>query len=137
MHQEELTVSTEGYADVKNITDPINSFLKKIDGEAGLLTASIPGATAGITTIEFESGCVADLQAALEEIAPADAHYEHNKKWGDGNGFSHLRAALLGPEVTLPFKNGELQTGTWQQVVVVDCDNRSRQRQVLLSALVG
>ncbi len=134
MEQSEIKISTSGYADVKDLSGPINSFLSKVGGE-GLLTVSVPGATAGVTTIEYESGCIADLQEALEEIAPADAHYEHNKKWGDGNGFSHLRAALLGPGVTLPFKDGELQTGTWQQVVVVDCDNKSRERRILLSAL--
>lgn len=104
-------------------------------GGSGLLNITVPGSTAGVTTIEYESGCVSDLQRALDEIAPQDRKYEHNEAWGDGNGFSHLRSALLGPSITLPFKEGQLQTGTWQRVVLVDNDNRSRDREVLLTTL--
>lgn len=133
MDQEKITISTEGFSAVVDLTDPIESFLSSTR-EEGLLSIFVPGSTAGVTTIEYEQGCVQDLQEALEEIAPQDEPYEHNKKWGDGNGFSHLRAALLGPGVTVPFRNNSLQTGTWQQVVLVDCDNRPRDRDVLLTA---
>ncbi len=133
--QSKLTVSTEGFSDVVDLTEPIERFLEDMTGD-GLLSVFVPGSTAGVTTIEYESGCVRDLRDALEELAPEDGTYEHNKKWGDGNGFSHLRAALLGPEVTVPFRDGTLQTGTWQQVVLVDCDNRPRERDVLLTAVL-
>lgn len=130
--QVELTVSTEGFADVHDLTPRIDRF---VDGRgSGLVNVFVPGSTAGVTTLEHESGCIQDLQRALEEIAPRERTYAHNETWGDGNGFSHLRAALLGPAVTLPYRDGRLQNGTWQQVVLVDCDNRSRERRVLLTA---
>jgi len=131
--QVELVVETDGFADVHDLTPRIQDFLE--GRGSGLVCAFVPGSTAGVTTLEYESGCVHDLQRALEEIAPRDRTYEHNRKWGDGNGFSHLRAALLGPGVTAPFRSGRLQTGSWQQVVLVDCDNRPRERRVLLTAL--
>lgn len=133
-HQTELTVSTGGFSEVHDLTEPVETFLSDTDG-SGLLNVTIPGSTAGVTTIEYESGCVKDLQDALESIAPEEDTYQHNEKWGDGNGFSHLRSALLGPSVTLPFASNGLQTGTWQQVVLVDNDNRPRERNVLLTAL--
>lgn len=134
--QKQLTVSTNGFSEVHDLSDPINQFLQDVEG-AGLLNVAVPGSTASVTTIEYESGCVQDLQEALETIAPQNDTYKHNEKWGDGNGFSHLRSALMGPSLTLPFKKGELQNGTWQQVVLVDNDNRSRERDVLLTALVS
>lgn len=134
MNQKQLSIETEGFSDVIDLTEPIGEFLEDKEGD-GLLCVSIPGSTASVTTIEFESGCVQDLKQALEEIAPADKTYKHNEKWGDGNGFSHLRGSLMGPSVTLPYQNGELQTGTWQQVILVDHDNRSRNRDVILTAI--
>ena len=132
--QTTLEIETDGFSQVIDLSEEISLFLAEIDGR-GLLNVAVPGSTAGVTTIEYESGCIEDLQRALEEIAPQDQEYKHNEAWGDGNGFSHLRAALLGPAVTLPFQDGQLQTGTWQQVVLVDHDNRSRNREVLLSVL--
>ncbi len=132
--QKELTISTDGFSDVHNLTDPIDNFLDEIGG-AGLLNVFVPGSTASITTMEFEEGCVRDFREALEELAPQDESYEHNKKWGDGNGFSHLRSSLLGPGLTAPFREGSLQSGTWQQVVLVDNDNGQRERDLLLTAL--
>lgn len=134
--QRELTVSTRGFSEVHDLSDPIEDFLNEIGGH-GLLNLAVPGSTASVTTIEYEEGCVRDLQEALETLAPEEDAYEHNKKWGDGNGFSHLRSALMGPALTLPYRDGTLQTGTWQQVVLVDNDNRSRDRTVLLTALSG
>lgn len=133
MKQKKVTVPTEGFSDVIDLTEEINEFLTDISG-AGLLNIFVPGATAGVTTIEYESGCVHDLRETLEQIAPKDKTYKHNEKWGDGNGFSHLRAALLGPSVTVPFKNNSIQTGSWQQVILIDCDNKSRNREILFSA---
>ncbi len=131
MPNKEIVVETRGFADVVNITPDAQAFLDDIAADEGILTAFVPGATAGITTIEFESGCVADLQRALEALAPQDIEYEHNLRWGDGNGFSHIRAALLGPSVSIPFVDSRLALGTWQQLIVVDCDNRPRQRRVI------
>lgn len=135
MEQTDWVISTQGFSDVQDLTPKLEEFLQTVEKSEGLLNVMVPGSTAGITTIEFEPGCVSDLQRALEEIAPEDRSYKHNEKWGDGNGFSHLRAALLGPDVTVPFRDGELQTGTWQQIVVVDCDNRPRDRRVRVSVL--
>jgi secondary thiamine-phosphate synthase enzyme len=136
VEQTTVTIQTEGFSDVRDLSDRVDSFLSDVGGD-GLFNACVPGSTAVVTTIEFESGCVEDLQQALEEIAPSDRTYKHNEKWGDGNGFSHLRASLMGPDVTMPFKNGSLQNGTWQQVVLVDHDNRSRDREVMFTALKG
>lgn len=134
MEQTTITVQTEGFSDVKDLSSPIDQFLGEVGGD-GLLNVCVPGSTAVVTTIEFESGCVEDLKEALEKIAPSDRTYKHNEKWGDGNGFSHLRASLMDPEVTMPFTDGTLQNGTWQQVVLVDHDNGPRDRDVILSAL--
>ncbi len=101
----------------------------------GLVTVSVPGSTGSVTTIEYESGALADLRRIIEELAPADADYQHNARWGDGNGFSHVRAALLGPSVTLPVHDGRLVRGTWQQVTLLDFDNGPRQRRVAVQII--
>ena len=101
----------------------------------GLVTVFVAGSTASITTIEFESGALADLRRALDRIAPRDAHYDHDKRWGDGNGFSHLRAALLGPSVTLPVQEGKPTLGIWQQVLLCDFDNKPRTREVTVQVV--
>jgi secondary thiamine-phosphate synthase enzyme len=102
----------------------------------GILSAFVPGSTAAITTIEFESGAIADLRAAIEREVPRSIRYEHDKRWGDGNGYSHVRAALLKPGLAVPFENGRLVLGTWQQLVLVDFDNRPRERELVFQ-LVG
>jgi secondary thiamine-phosphate synthase enzyme len=127
-----IQISTRGFCDVVNITDPIEAALQATSLHKGVVTVFVPGATAGLTTIEFESGCVRDLKDAFERIASQYAEYAHNARWGDGNGFSHIRAALLGASLQVPFSNKRLLTGTWQQIVLVDFDNRSRQREVIL-----
>ena len=100
------------------------------EGQALIFT---PGSTAGITTLEFEPGAVADLKRAFEDVAPADGEYQHNLRWGDGNGYSHVRAALLGPSLTVPVTNGQLVLGTWQQIILCDFDNKpARQRRVIV-----
>jgi secondary thiamine-phosphate synthase enzyme len=98
--------------------------------QVGLLSVALVGSTGGITTIEYESGALADLQQALETLAPERGEYAHNARWGDGNGFSHLRSALLGTGMSVPIVGGKLQLGTWQQIVVVNFDNRERRREV-------
>jgi secondary thiamine-phosphate synthase enzyme len=92
----------------------------------------VPGSTAGLTTLEYEAGCVEDLKQVFERLAPVGAHYEHKARWGDGNGFSHVRAALLGASLNIPFADRRLLTGTWQQIILVDFDNRPRRREVLM-----
>ena len=101
----------------------------------GLLTVFTPGSTAAVTTIEYEPGAVTDLVSALERIAPADTEYQHNLRWHDGNGYSHLRSALLRPSLSVPVKHGELCLGTWQQIFVLDFDNKPRERRVLMQIL--
>jgi secondary thiamine-phosphate synthase enzyme len=127
-----IQVSTQGYCDVVDITGKVESALAANRLTDGTITVFVPGSTAGLTTIEYESGCVQDLKQAFERIAPMEAHYEHNARWGDGNGFAHVRAALLGASLHIPFAGKRLLTGTWQQIVLVDFDNRSRRREVIL-----
>jgi secondary thiamine-phosphate synthase enzyme len=133
--QGSLELQTTAETDVIDLTPDVTDFVAKSGVREGLLVLFIPGSTASVTTIEFESGAVADLKRAVERLAPRDEHYEHNLRWGDGNGFSHIRAALLGPSLTLPVHEGQLELGTWQQVVLCDFDNRPRRRRVLLRLL--
>ena len=101
----------------------------------GLITLFCPGSTASITTIEYESGVLQDLKAALEKIAPSDIHYHHDQRWGDGNGFSHVRAALMKPSLTIPLVKGKMTLETWQQIVFIDFDNRERHREIIVQIL--
>ena len=101
----------------------------------GMLNLFSPSSTSALTTIEFESGALADLRRALDVIAPVEQEYEHNKRWGDGNGHAHLRAALLGPSLSVPVRDGRLALGTWQQILFIDFDVRPRQRQILVTIL--
>ncbi|MBA4393593.1 MAG: secondary thiamine-phosphate synthase enzyme, partial [Desulfobacca sp.] len=101
----------------------------------GIVTVFVPGSTAGITTIEFESGAIEDLKEAFERLIPQGIHYDHNQRWGDGNGFSHVRAAFCKPSLTVPFANQKLLLGTWQQIVLLDFDNRPRNRRIVLQCM--
>jgi secondary thiamine-phosphate synthase enzyme len=127
-----ICVSTKGYNDVHNLTDEIQASLESTRLKTGAVTIFVPGATAGVTTIEFESGCVSDLKSVFDRLVPQSVLYEHNARWGDGNGFSHIRAAILGASLQVPFSDKRLLTGTWQQIVLVDFDNRPRRREVIL-----
>ena len=131
----EFSLSTRGFGDAHDITERVAGCVADSEIEAGTATVFIPGSTAGVTTIEFEAGAVSDLKAALERIAPRDIPYEHDARWGDGNGFSHVRAALLGPSLSVPFVQGRLLLGTWQQIVLLDCDNRPRDRRVIVQVV--
>ncbi|MCP4895879.1 MAG: YjbQ family protein [bacterium] len=128
-----LTKSTQGRGTVVDLTQDASDWLHVIAAGEGQLTVFVPGSTAAVTTIEYESGCVADLEEALEQIAPSDRGYQHDNRWGDGNGYSHLRAALLGPSLVVPVSEGRCCLGTWQQIVLVDCDARPRDRKVIFS----
>jgi secondary thiamine-phosphate synthase enzyme len=129
----ELVIQTRGFGHVVDLSAAIEQWLAVIGAGDGLANIFVPGSTAAVTTIEFEEGALRDLDEALEAVAPSDREYHHDRRWGDGNGFSHLRAALLGPSLTVPVRDGSSVRGTWQQVVVVDCDNRPRDRRVVVS----
>jgi len=131
-----IKVRTDGFTDVVDLTGLVAAELKTSGLQAGTMTVFVPGSTAGLTTIEHESGLVRDLKEAFERLAPQDLNYHHDARWGDGNGFSHVRASLLGGSFSIPFVGGRLLLGTWQQLVLVDFDNRPRSREILLQ-LVG
>lgn len=128
-------VSTKGFGDIVDITGPVAREVEASGIAHGLATVFVPGSTAGITSIEYESGAVRDLKQAIERLAPMDLHYEHDARWGDGNGFSHVRAALMGASFTVPLVGGDLQLGTWQQIVLCDFDNRSRDREIVVQIM--
>lgn len=132
----QFRISMRGFSDTRDITSRVSEAVRTSPIANGILTVSTPGSTAGITTIEYEPGVVQDLKDAIERLAPKDIDYRHNMRWGDGNGFSHVRAALLGPSISLPVIDGEPSLGTWQQIVLVDFDNRSRERTVIVQ-IVG
>jgi len=130
-----IHVQTQGFSDMHDITPLAAEFLSSSSVQSGLFCAFVPGATAGLTTIEYEDGALHDLKAAIERMAPRNMQYEHDARWGDGNGFSHVRAALLGPSICVPVTDGKLRLGTWQQIILVDCDNRPRRREVILQII--
>jgi secondary thiamine-phosphate synthase enzyme len=130
-----MKIETKGETDLIDITQRVQNFVKDSGITSGIVTVFVPGSTAGITTIEYESGAIRDFQRAIERVAPKNIHYDHDAKWGDGNGYSHIRAALLGASLTVPFSSSRLLLGTWQQIVLVDFDNRSRKREVILQIM--
>jgi secondary thiamine-phosphate synthase enzyme len=131
-----LSLQTRGDADTHDITEAVAGAVAESGLTAGTVTLFCPGSTSGLTTIEFEAGAVADLKQVFDEVAPPDRYYRHNERWGDGNGHSHVRAALLGPSLSVPFVDGRLTLGTWQQIVHVDFDVRPRQRDIVVQ-IVG
>jgi secondary thiamine-phosphate synthase enzyme len=131
-----ISLSTQGNTDVLDITDEVARSILQSDLKNGTVTIFCPSATSALTTIEYESGAVSDLRRLFHEILPQNREYAHNERWHDGNGHSHVRAALLGPSLTIPFVDGKLTLGTWQQIIYVDFDNRPRQRKWILQ-LVG
>ena len=132
VYRHEFELASEGHGHVYDLTEDVAMWLESIAACDGQLTVFTPGSTAAVTTIEFEPGAVRDLVEALEEIAPSDRSYHHDQRWGDGNGFSHLRAALMGPSLTVPVGQGRCITGTWQQIVLVDWDNKRRTRDIIM-----
>lgn len=131
-----LELSTRGNGDLVDITRSVAAALEETDLKNGTVTLFTPSATSALTTIEYEPGCVEDLQRLFDEIIDPARHYAHNARWGDGNGHSHVRAALLGASLTIPFVDGSLTLGTWQQLIFVDFDNRSRRRR-LVAQIMG
>ena len=128
-------VQTTGQGDVHDITALVARVVTESDLSSGLATASVVGSTAVVTTIEFEPGAVADLNRLLDRLAPRDGDYAHHARWGDDNGSSHVRAALMGPSLTIPFDRGELILGTWQQIVLLECDTRPRRRPFVVQLM--
>lgn len=124
-----------GIGEVIDLTEKVSSAVRGSELQTGIVVVFVPGATAAVTTIEHEPGLVNDIRAALERIAPERMEYAHDKRWGDGNGHSHIRASLLGPSLTVPFSGGSLMLGTWQQIVFLELDNRPRKRRVVLQIL--
>jgi len=127
---------SKGETDIIDITSEIGQAVAQTTYKDGVVTVFVPGSTGGLTTIEYESGVVSDLKDAFERVAPRHEDYAHNARWGDGNGFSHVRASFLGPSISIPFSNGHLMLGTWQQVVFIDFDNKSRSRE-LIAQVIG
>lgn len=132
IHTESIELSTQGNTDIIDITGRVEALVADSGVTHGSVTVFVPGSTASVTTIEFEPGVVEDLKEAIERVAPSGIHYRHDERWGDGNGFSHVRAALLKPGLTVPVVEGRLALGTWQQIVVMDFDNRPRTRRVIV-----
>ena len=128
-------VETTGQGDVRDISASVRQAVSESSFLAGIATVAVVGSTAGITTIEYEAGAIADFNRLLEQLAPRDGAYQHHERWGDDNGSSHVRAALIGPSLTVPFTHSTLQLGTWQQIVLVECDTRPRRRQVIVQII--
>jgi secondary thiamine-phosphate synthase enzyme len=127
---EKIQLSTSGELDIVDITGQVSDLVAGAGVSNGVVHLFVAGATAALTAIEYEPGAVSDLRDALERIAPRDISYRHNERWGDGNGHSHVRAALLGPDITVPIREGAPLLGTWQQIIFVELDVKSRNRVV-------
>lgn len=130
-----IQLQTKGHADIVDITGQVAGAVRQTGLTDGVATIFCPSATSALTTIEYESGCLSDLRRLFDEIVAPNRHYAHNARWGDGNGHSHVRAALLGPSLAVPFVDGRLTLGTWQQIIFVDFDNRSRRRQLVVQVI--
>lgn len=130
-----IQLSTRGEADIHDITDRVAANVARSGLKDGTVTIFCPSSTSGLTTIEYESGALSDLQRLFDEIVPAGREYAHNARWGDGNGHSHVRASLLGPSLSVPFVDGRLTLGTWQQIIYVDFDNKPRKRELILQVI--
>jgi secondary thiamine-phosphate synthase enzyme len=132
----EISIKTTAKTDILDLTPKVREVMKRSNVQNGTVTLFIPGSTAALTTIEYETGVINDLKKAIERMAPEDLYYEHNERWGDGNGYSHVRSALVGPSLHIPMIDGKLTLGTWQQIVLLDFDNRPRKRKIIIQ-IVG
>ncbi len=135
MYRKEIHISTEHEMQIIDITGEVERVVKESGINEGIVNVFVPGSTGAITTIEYEPGLLHDLPSALERIAPSGAYYKHEERWHDGNGRSHVKASILGPEITVPFENRRLMLGTWQQIVFVECDVRPRQRKIIITVM--
>ena len=130
-----ITEKTAGFCDIIDITAKVNEHLEKEKIQNGLATLFVSGSTAALTTIEHEPGLIQDLKEFVETIMPSDRRYHHDDRWSDNNGFSHLRASLFGPSLAIPIEDGRLCLGTWQQIVLLDFDNRARTREITVQLM--
>jgi secondary thiamine-phosphate synthase enzyme len=130
-----ITLSTRGNADILDITDQVRQLVTQSGLKNGVATLFCPSSTSALTTIEYEPGCLSDLRRLFDEIIPPNRPYQHDQAWGDGNGHSHVRAALLGASLSVPFVESRLTLGTWQQIIYVDFDNRPRRRELVLQMI--
>jgi secondary thiamine-phosphate synthase enzyme len=137
VHSGRVGLKTKGEPELLDITEKVAAVVKESGFESGIACVFTPGSTCAVTTTEYEPGLLSDIPAALERIAPKNAEYRHDEKWGDGNGHSHVRSALLGPSITIPFEGGRLSLGQWQQIVFVELDVRPRQREVIVKVIPG
>ena len=135
VHTGQLRFSTEGDGDVIDLTEGVQSVLESSGVENGLVSVFVPGSTASVTAMEHEPGGVKDLRAALERLIPAEGDYAHNRLNNDTNSHAHIKAAIVGPSETVPVRDGRLELGTWQQLVLVDFDDRPRQRTVVVQVI--
>jgi secondary thiamine-phosphate synthase enzyme len=129
---EDILLHTTPKTDIIDLTPSVIQRIEKSEVRNGAVTLFTPGSTAALTTIEYERGVINDLRKAIERMAPEDLYYEHNERWGDGNGYSHVRSALIGPSLHVPLVEGRLTLGTWQQIVLLDFDNRPRNRRIVM-----
>jgi len=130
-----IALKTRGNCDILDITGQVAQEVAGSGLKDGTVTVFVPGSTGGVTTVEYESGLLSDLQDLFDRLAPSNIHYQHNLRWGDGNGHAHVRASLLGASLTVPFVDKRLALGTWQQIVFIDFDNRPRSRELVLQLM--
>ncbi|TMQ68669.1 MAG: YjbQ family protein [Candidatus Eisenbacteria bacterium] len=135
VHHHDLRVPTGGEGEMHDLTEQVAELVSLSTVSNGAVVVFVPGSTAGVTTIEYEPGLLEDFPALMERLAPRKLTYAHDQRWHDGNGHAHVRASLLGPSLTVPIVNGEMALGTWQQIALVDFDNRARERRVLVTIL--
>lgn len=131
IYTDTIALSTRGRTDIQDITAEAQDIVNRHGLKEGQILLFVPGSTGGLTTVEYEPGLLKDLPEAFERLAPSNQRYHHDDTWHDGNGHSHVRASLLGPSLVVPFSGGKLLLGTWQQIVFIDFDNRSRSRQIV------
>ncbi|MEF9426170.1 MAG: secondary thiamine-phosphate synthase enzyme YjbQ [Candidatus Mariimomonas ferrooxydans] len=132
---EYLSIHTAGYSDIKDITNEVQKIVLKSKIKKGLVSVFATGSTASVTTIEYEPALVEDMKEQLEKFAPSTMHSRHSQTWGDDNGFSHIRATFMGPGLTVPVSDSTIVLGTWQQIVVIDHDNRPRSRKIFVQVM--
>ncbi len=130
-----ISLQTKGHGDIIDITPQVKKQVVETGVNNGIATLFVAGSTAGLSTIEFESGVLSDFQSMWERIVPKNIPYNHDQRWGDGNGYSHIRASLLGSSLVIPFSDKKLTLGTWQQIILIDFDNRPRTREIILQVM--
>ncbi len=130
-----ITLSTRGFSDIKNITDEVKKIVSLSGIKNGLINVFVIGSTASVSTMEYEPALSEDFRQQLEEFIPSNKQTRHSQTWGDDNGFSHIRATFMGPGITIPLSNGKLTLGTWQQIILIDHDNRPRTRELFIQVI--